>query len=48
MSFVRYIKVMRGYLKNYTKVSPFVLFRDGASNSWPYALLRLYFGQVQR
>ena len=40
MFFVRNIKVMKGYLTSYIKVSPFVLFRDGASNSWPHALLR--------
>ena len=34
------IKVMIGYLTSYIKVSPFVSFRDGGSNSWPYALLR--------
>ncbi len=33
MFFVRYIKVMRGYLTSYIKESPFVLFR-------PHALLR--------
>jgi len=31
--FEGYIKVMRGYLTSYIKESPFVLFRDGASNS---------------
>ena len=45
MFFVRYIKVMKGYLTSYIKESPFVLFRDGGSNSWPHALLRFIFGQ---
>ncbi len=44
--FVRYIKVMTGYLTSYIKESPFVLFRDGESNSWPYAHSKFYFGQV--
>gem|GEM_PF-1690593 len=34
---------MIGYLTSYIKESPFVLFRDGASNSWPHAL---YLGQM--
>ena len=40
MFFVRYLKVMTGYLISYIKESPFVLFRDGVSNSWPHAPLR--------
>jgi len=40
MFFVRNIKVLIGYLTSYIKESPFVLFRDGGSNSWPHAPLR--------
>jgi len=39
MFFVRYIKVMIGYLTSYIKESPFVLFQ-------PYAHSELYIGQV--
>jgi len=37
---------MRGYLTSYIKESPFVLFRDGVSNSWPYAPFKIYLRQV--